>query len=404
MKKIRSFIKKVLLLVLNIAFNIIDLFIPKRSDYWIFPVYFLGEGNFSDNMLAVFENVKMDSRIKKIILTKKKKISIEDAINVEIVKISSFKAAWFLMRAKLILVQHSIWVDLSWARFQIIFPFRRIIINLWHGIVVKDLSHPSTDLINFRSKLEMNRYKVICSSESDKKIMKKSFYKTNINDFWLTGLPRNDFLVLPEQDLPNLYKDELSFLKNKLKGKKLIIYTPTYRELKLGGSYYAFTSNELNKLKSYLQKNNAILGLRYHSYLQPGFIKDLIDDEYFIDLSSDVVSDVRMLIREASIIITDYSSIYIDAIYLQKKLISFAYDLDHYLNIQRGFYYDFNTVFPGIICKTFEELMQSLVKFKEPLTEDDLEKFKNVETLFFKHLDSNNTQRVVDRINSLIKL
>lgn len=306
------------------------------------------------------------------------------------------------MRAKIIFIQHSVWLDLSQAKYQIIFPWRRQIINLWHGIVIKDLSHPSTGIINTRSKIEISKYKVICSSDKDKIIMKKSFYKIESDNFWITGLPRNDFLVMPEKELPKLYKDELRLLRSKQNGKTLIIYTPTYRETNLGGEYYKFSNEEVEKLKNYLTENNSILGLRYHAYLQPRFVNELIDDEHIIDLSTKVISDVRMLIREASIIITDYSSVYIDAMYLHKKLISFAYDLEHYLKIQRGFYYDFNTVFPGEICYTFDDLMNALIKYKNPLSNEEKRKYKEMKKLFFKYSDANNTLRVIEKVKNLI--
>jgi len=54
----------------NFFFIVLDLFVPKRKAYWVFPVYFVGDGNFSDNMLAVFDVVKSKKCIKKIILTK----------------------------------------------------------------------------------------------------------------------------------------------------------------------------------------------------------------------------------------------------------------------------------------------------------------------------------------------
>jgi len=405
-KIIKRSIKKIfklLMIFFNFFLIALVLFVPKRKDYWIFPVYFVGAGNFSDNMLAVFEAVKNEKKIKKIILTKDKKVSIENGENIVIIKMSSIKAIWYLMRSKVIFVQHSVWLDLARATYQMIFPWRRYLINLWHGIPLKDLSHPSTDIINFRSKREMKKYKIISSSITDKEMMKKSFYKTNLNNIWITGLPRNDFLIIPEKNLPKLYKNELVVLRNKLKEKKLIIYAPTYRELSLGGRHYSFSAKEIDELKKYMRNNNAILGLRYHPYLSPEFTNDLIDGEYIIDLSSKVFSDIRMLIREAFIVITDYSSIYIDSMYLQKKLISFAYDIDHYQDIQRGFFYEFNEVFPGEICHTFGEMMRVLVKYENPLTTEEKGKYDQMTKLFFKYSDSNNSNRVIEHVNQLIK-
>ena len=45
--------------------------------------------------------------------------------------------------------------------------------------------------------------------------------------------------------------------------------------------------------------------------------------------------------------------------------------------------------------------MNALVRYEEPLTNKEIEKYNNVTKLFFKHLDSNNTQRLIQEINNL---
>ena len=408
LKKIKARLKKYFLQIGNIIFNVIDVIIPKSRNIWIFPVYFLGEGDFSDNILALFEAVKNEAvknsqSAQKIILYRKKNIKIFEGNNIKLISIHSLKSIWYLLRAKVFIVQHSLTYELMGCKFRPTIPRRRKIINLWHGIVVKDLSHPDIGIMNELLEKELPYHYIITSSEKNRVIMQKVFYPTPKENFWLTGLPRNDFLKVIENDLPKVLKDELKIIKEIKGNKRLIIYTPTYREVKVGGYYYQFKNKEIDKLKSYLSDNDYILGIRFHLYNSPDKLFDkIIDGQLIVDVSAKVISNMSVLIREADIIITDYSSIYIDSMYLQKPLISFAYDYDHYMKKQHGMFYEFKIVFPGQICHTFDDLMHALVKYKNPLTTKEIEKYDKMSKLFFKYSDANNTQRVLNRVNELV--
>ena len=81
-------------------------------------------------------------------------------------------------------------------------------------------------------------------------------------------------------------------------------------------------------------------------------------------------------------------------------MISFAYDLDHYMNKERGFYYDIQDVFPGPVCTTFETM---LVELSKGLNGSDMNKehYERVRQLFFDYDDELNSQRVADLVHSL---
>ena len=393
-------LEKVITSITGLVCSFVDPFVVKQNNYWIFPVYFIGRGDFCDHALAVFEKVKDDPQIKKIILTREAEVKI-DGKNTVIVPMKSFRAIWYLLCSKIIFVQHSIWLDLSTAKYQMKKPLERNIINLWHGIPIKDISHGNTGIVNKRSLLEMPNYKVISSSKIDKANMQKAFFKTPKENFWITGLPRNDFLVMDERQLPESYRTEIKKLRNLLNGKKLILYAPTYRETNVNGTYYDFSDKDLDVLEAYLDKNNAVFGLRYHIYRKPACHQKILQRKNIIDLSAENISDVRLLIREAELVITDYSSLYVDALYINKKCISFAYDFEHYLKTQRGFFYDFESVFPGEICQSFEDMMETISKSDDPYSKEQIDKIKTIQTMLFKYLDANNSQRVVDRVRAL---
>ncbi len=403
LNRIKKYLKNTLLKARNLIFNFLDSLIPKSKNIWILPVYFLGDGDFSDNILAFYEKIKNNASVQKIILKRNKNIEINNGKNVKLISIFSWKAVWYLLRAKILIVQHSLSYELMGCKFRPATPGKRIIINLWHGIVVKDLSHPEIGIMNNFLVKELSHHYIITSSEKDKLIMQKVFYPTPKDNFWLTGLPRNDFLKVKENDLPKILQDELTFIKTLKGSKKLIIYTPTYKESRVGGYYYSFDQQEVNALKSFLKANNFILGVRYHLYNQPeGILEKLIDNQLIVDMSARVISNMSVLIREANIIVTDYSSIYIDAMYIKKKLISFAYDFDHYMKKQHGLFYEFNEVFPGEICYTFDDLMKALEKYRNSSTNIDIEKYNKMRKIFFEYDDAKNTERILNLVNHLV--
>ena len=404
---IKSFVRKLietLHICMNMPLILLDMLTPKRNDYWIFPTYFIGEGAFCDNNLAVFEKVKYDRHIKKIILTKSKKVNVYGE-NIIVIPINSIRAIWYIFRSNVIFIQHSIWLDLSQSKYQLIYPFSRHIINLWHGVAIKDISHPNTGIVNNRSELEIPNYSVIASSSRDAENMKKAFHLAKKENFWVTGLPRNDFLKMDENNLPHSYQKELNSLRVIKRDKRLILYAPTYREVQSGGRQYEFTELELVQLNEYLIKANAILGLRYHIYRKPNSYEKLLSFENIIEISEEMVSDVRLIIRESDLIITDYSSLYVDALYIDKPCLSFSYDYDHYMKNQRGFFYDFDSIFPGKICKSFDILMCELYKnvnFNRQ-SSNEIVKINKIKKTLFKYNDSNNSQRVIDNVMEFLK-
>ncbi len=402
LKKILVWVKRGIKKFLSTALSSLDKRVPKNDRYWIFPVYFLGKGHFSDNMLAVFEEVKNDPSIRKVLLKRHADLSVGGK-NVIILPMRSPLAVWYLLRSGVLFVQHSVWLDFAEAQYQIVDLLDRKIINLWHGIPIKDISHRNTGIINERALKEMENYWVIASSKNDCQNMQKAFFKTPPDHFWITGLPRNDFLVKEERRLPNICRKDIETIRSVCGNKKLILYAPTYRETNVDGAgHYSFSDEELERLERWLRANDAVMGIRYHPYRRPKSYEKMLRRERFIDLSDAKVADVRIAIRMAEIVITDYSSLYVDALYISRRCISFAYDYAHYMQKQRGFFYDFEEVFPGPICKNFDALLQALKATEGGLSEEEQKKIVSLQKFFFEYLDENNARRVVDRVRELI--
>ena len=80
-----------------------------------------------------------------------------------------------------------------------------------------------------------------------------------------------------------------------------------------------------------------------------------------------------------------------------KPMVSFAYDDEAY-QLERGGFYDLDLVFPGPICRTFDQLQDALDGIFDRRVDESYE-FRR--RLFFDHVDPHSAARVVERVRDL---
>lgn len=404
-------------------FRIFDFFTPKNDNYWAFCVHHIKSNQFIENQRAMFEEVKKDKKIKKIIFTRddSKDFNLENYTNTTIVKIHTLKGLYLLSKCKVIFLTHSISMDLSIRYgnklFSIIKPklSNRIIVNLWHGIPLKRLLaltneniQKITNRVSYNRKERASYSGLIVSSDIDSYAMATMFYPIKYKNIWLTGLPRNDFLLQSLDEVPRYIKEDVFKIEKIKKNKKLILYAPTYRQSHVldDCDYYQFNSQEIENLKDLLIKNNAILGFRMHYFRNSNSLfnlEDFIDNELFFDLGHNTINEISAAIRCSDIVITDYSSVYIDALYLNKPVFSFAYDLENYKNNQDGILYDLELAFPSKVVTQFDNLLDELEMELISNRQTNSQKYKDTKKIFFKYIDNANSSRVLDKINQILK-
>ncbi|MCU5745344.1 bifunctional glycosyltransferase family 2 protein/CDP-glycerol:glycerophosphate glycerophosphotransferase [Staphylococcus sp. SQ8-PEA] len=235
----------------------------------------------------------------------------------------------------------------------------------WHGTPLKRLAGdqkfvrmPGTTTakykLNFRS--ETDRWDYLISPNR---------YSTEIfqSAFWMdrdrileTGYPRNDILVNKCND--KAFSDKIRERLNITKGKKVIMYAPTWRddEFVKKGQYLFNLKIDLENLYEQLGNDTVIL-LRMH-YL----IANALDLSGYEDFAIDVSSydDVSELFLISDALITDYSSVMFDYGILKRPQFFFAYDIEKYDKGLRGFYMDYESELPGPIYTDAYQLTESL--------------------------------------------
>lgn len=389
--------------ILVLAAKLVDGLIPKRNDLWLFPAHFYTH-EFADNTRAVFEAVKAAPAIRKVILARSKRIAIPDgAVTTDVLPMVSLRAIWRILRAKVLFIEHSLYLDFAPLRthnlFFFAFSFRRII-NIWHGVPIKALDHMSSGMGIRPIRVELPHHHFVASSKIDRLAMANAFYPLDPSRVHVTGIPRNDFLVRFEDQLPEYYRAQLRRIREIRNGRKLILYAPTYREIQFGGKYYEFSEGEIKRIRQILREHDAVLAVRMHYHNRPSQTANLLDGELIHDMGHAVIPDLSMIIRESHAIITDYSGLVVDAIYLEKPVVAFAYDRKHYTDTQRGFIYPLELIFPDAICETFDELDRALGLL---LQDGRATVFKNsaAKQIFFEHVDDRNSERVVALVRTL---
>jgi CDP-glycerol glycerophosphotransferase (TagB/SpsB family)/glycosyltransferase involved in cell wall biosynthesis len=381
----------------NSKFKELDTQIPKDPNLWLFPVCYY-DHLLTGNDRALFEHVKNNPRIRKVILTRSKPVEMS-GLNVYHFNIDSADAQQIILRAKNIFLKHGPLINIPYPCEYT----NRNFVNLWHGIPLKRIGVSSLDVggIKIDEIIAHNKPNkcVISSSKIDRLAMTAGFYPLTYKQVPITGLPRIDLIGMEESMLPIDLQDELNKLRNALAGRKLVLYAPTFRNAQ-AEAYYDFSKPELANYKQLLCSNNAVLGVREHMADSGKGYNDILSNVDCLNLSSDNYPNIEMLYRLADVLITDYSSCYIDYLSTRKPVISFAYDLESYMESERGLYYDIYDVFPGAICTDFDSMLVSLFDALNTGVKD-VEKYERVRHMFFDFDDQLNSQRVAELVYNL---
>lgn len=219
------------------------------------------------------------------------------------------------------------------------------VINLWHGIPFKKIELATQK--KRRKKYDM----LISSSETDRFIMAACF-GMNPADVLNTGLPRNDWLT-GKVGFPPEYNTQIADLTKFLKGKKLALYAPTFRDE--NKSQLPMSNRELERLSETLDTQGYVLGIRPHPNVTDEAYKKI---DNILDLAPDQFPEMQVLLFVSDLLITDYSSSAIDFSLTGRPCISYSPDMEEY---SRGFLYNFDHAFPGKRINCFEDLRSEII-------------------------------------------
>lgn len=186
-----------------------------------------------------------------------------------------------------------------------------------------------------------------------------------------------------------------------------ILLMPTWRQWLedvddqtfLGSEYYQMYSSLINspQLAEFLEQHNATLKFFIHPKMSAqlrhfGSISKSIE---LIDLGS---APLNELIMECSMLITDYSSVAWDVLYMDKPVAFYQFDQARYID-EVGSYIDLNKALPGPLAKTEDKLIAALNKCADRGFTLD-KKSKKRASKWFDFRDDRNRKRTYDFLKS----
>ena len=269
---------------------------PKFDHWWAFPVCAY-DHTLAGNERAVFEEVRDDPSVKKIVLTRSRAVEVSGE-NVVVVPLLSREGQHYLLRARQIFVKHGPSVNAYWP----LSPFSHNFVNLWHGIPLKRFGSASVEITPPLEKSLLRNNggcrAVVTSGRMDSLAMTTAFWPLSYPDMWNTGLPRNDYITCAAERLPEDLRAAEERLRAEVGGRRLVMFLPTFKDNQSNG-YYRFAPEELEHLSAWMERHDAVLGVREHMADQARSYWHQLAPLGSIDLSNRRFTDLEVLYRVA---------------------------------------------------------------------------------------------------------
>lgn len=393
-------ILKYILFLLFLPFWIAQYLIPRKKNIWVFGSWY-GK-KFSDNSKYLYLYIlKNHPEIKTIWLTRDRNIKTEiRKTGGYAYYTNSIKGVYYSLMAKNIIISSGK-KDVNY-----LFINGANKIQLWHGSPLKKigLDDKFSNVNSFFQKrivpvffpfvCEFNYDYVISNAKCFSDIMASAF-NVSTKQVIETGCPRNDIY----------YSKEASELNKKLRKKykdcKLVYYLPTFRNHKEAKSLFNLDDFDRNKIELFLKEENIVFVNKGH-YVDNNLYETKNEStNRIINLSDEEVSDTSFLLKDADLLITDYSGVYFDFLLTERPLIFAAFDLDEYQNSSREMYFNYQDSIAGPVVKNWSELLENLKTIWSEEQYVKLVKDKNL--IFNKYHDSENSKRVYESILEKIK-
>lgn len=312
----------------------------------------------------------------------------------------SFKTMLRMFRAHTIVVNGNEWTN----NFKVFFLIKAKKVQLWHGNGMKTIGLQNAYYKN--SWVRRSKFKLLKSYPTyDVVTLTSKLQVTNRGDAFnkkfilINGQPRNDILFRNSSDneLVSYGMDleaslRIKTLKNR--GYKVVIYSPTWKVYTSEKQELLNEKFNLNKLIPFLEENNIIFIFKLHP-------KDTFDYGQFESdniIYYDKDSDVYPVFKDIDMMITDYSSIYMDYLLLDRPIIFFSYDQEDYIKNERELQYDYEEITPGKKCKSTSELIEELTDVFIAKNDNYVNERKQVRSMFYQYADGNSSERIYNYI------
>lgn len=333
--------------IIRIFISLISILIPTKKGLFIFGSWF--GSKYGDNSRGMFEYMSQKGNCNIYWFTRNKDIALRIAKNGnKYIYGGGFRNIMLHLRAEAVFCNCSANADLMGD-----FLNRKTkVFNLWHGTPMKKIGKDAIKNGISTNKLGVSKQGLIYS-------FLRKFTPTFVYDFFKLDtyyLASSDVVSDLLQSAMGLKKEKIiicgypkldkCFCPNKRNGIN-ILYAPTYRgdynsELDIL-SIYGF---DLDRAEEILKDNNAKLTIRLHPANKlPEHLTNAIRAKDCIII--DETEDVYDTLNTYSLVITDFSSIYFDALAVGINALIAPFGYQDYVTNDRDLYFPLNEIYPG---------------------------------------------------------
>ena len=327
MVKINLKAKKKRTFLLNaLTFNLSRLSPFRNKRIWVFGAW-TGR-KFDDNSRYIFEYTckKSEQGIEAIWLSPNQKV-VDDvrAKGFVAYRSGSMKGIWIQLRAGLAVYTNSL---MDFSDYPLVGGAE--ILTTFHGMSFKKVYNTKYNGWQLHTKKLLDRifswtYRTFTTVTSvhAKRWMMDSF-TLNPNEIYITGMPRNDILKSANRDAvladAGIRAD-----------KQIIFYFPTYRKASMGKDAIREIVEELYNdkyLDEMLDKTNSIFVVKTHPLTKP--FRFPVRDNFMV-LDYLAIKNNQEFLGVGDILVTDYSSCFVDFALLNRPIVFYLPDNDKFL-------------------------------------------------------------------------
>lgn len=236
-----------------------------------------------------------------------------------------------------------------------------VLVNLWHGTPLKKIEYDISKSPLFNYFKGASFIIKILMPEKHKKCnfilapsqfvydysFKSAFRVYDMQYAIIADPPRISNLLSRAYHKVNNDKNSIK------KTKKTFLYAPTWRDDR--SDFISISGLNFNEINNFLLKNNAYLQIRLHPNTTLNIDMSEMENIHIVD-NYEPAEDSML---NSDFLITDYSSIYFDYLYLNRPIIFFPFDLEKY-TASRDFYLSYNEATPGVKVYNQGELIQEM--------------------------------------------
>ncbi len=349
----------------------VALLLPRRRDLAV--VIGLAEGHFLDNAKYFFLQAVplLQPGVRVVFLAGSKELSMQlERAGLAVARYPSWTGIGLLLRCSVVVVDSGFWLT-RMRRFLLIGAKT---VQLWHGVGFKRVgidkmrNEPRTWL----SSPLMMRLRMLNGALNGKlvrydlMVSPSEFYQREVfrpafpaNHYLVAGYPRNTFGRSDDRALHEsawLNVDDAvrrSLASWTAQGHRIVLVGPTFRDSR--ATSLGIDASTAAMLDEWCERRRVEIVFKFHPFERG---TETVSGRHLHVCGA--TTDVYPLLPHADALVTDYSSIYMDYLLLDRPVCFFIPDLEDYVRSDRQFQFDFDEMTPGPKARSWQQLLAEL--------------------------------------------